>query len=82
MSQKYQVVIQPEAQQGIEEAYLWFSNDSPRKARLWLEGLYKAILSLEQMPYRCSLAFENNFLKEYPSFPQRLEHEARLSLKS
>ncbi|CCI09544.1 hypothetical protein [Microcystis aeruginosa] len=64
MSQKYQVVIQPEAQQGIEKAYLWFSKDSPRKARLWLEGLYKAILSLEQMPYRCSLAFENNFLEE------------------
>ena len=53
-----------QAQQGIEKAYLWFSKDSPRKARLWLEGLYKAILSLEQMPYRCSLAFENNFLEE------------------
>jgi hypothetical protein len=46
MSQNYQVVIQPEAQQGIEKAYLWFSKASPRKARLWLEGLYKAILSL------------------------------------
>jgi plasmid stabilization system protein ParE len=64
MTQKYQVVIQPEAQQGIEEAYLWFSKDSPRKARGWLEGLYKAILSLEKMPSRCSLAFENNFFEE------------------
>lgn len=64
MSQKYQVIIQPEAQQTIEEAYLWLSKYSPRKARLWLEGLYQAILSLEQMPFRCSLAFENNFFSE------------------
>ncbi|MEJ1937897.1 type II toxin-antitoxin system RelE/ParE family toxin [Nostoc sp. NIES-2111] len=64
MSQKYQIVIQPSAQQAIEEAYLWFSNDSARKARIWLEALYKAISSLENMPSRCSLAFENNFFEE------------------
>jgi hypothetical protein len=29
-----------------------------------LEGLYKTILSLENMPFRCSLAFENNFFEE------------------
>jgi plasmid stabilization system protein ParE len=61
MNQKYQIVIQPIAQQGIEEAYFWLSNYSSQKARTWLEGLYKAILSLENMPYRCSLAFENSF---------------------
>ncbi|HEY9804121.1 MAG TPA: type II toxin-antitoxin system RelE/ParE family toxin [Leptolyngbyaceae cyanobacterium] len=64
MSEKYQIVIQPSAQKPIEEAYLWFSNDSARKARIWLEGLYKTILSLENMPFRCSLAFENNFFEE------------------
>lgn len=64
MSQKYQVAIQPSAQQGIAETYSWLSQDSPRKARTWLEGLYKAIMSLEQMPSRCSLAFENNFFPE------------------
>jgi plasmid stabilization system protein ParE len=61
MNQKYQVIIQPAAQKAIEEAYFWFSNVSASKARQWLEGLYKAVLSLETMPGRCSLAFENNF---------------------
>lgn len=46
MSQKYQIIIQPAAQKAIEEAYFWLSNDSSSKARQWLEGLYKAILSL------------------------------------
>ena len=64
MGEKYHVIIQPEAEQGIKEAYFWLSNDSSRQARSWLEGLYKAILSLEQMPLRCSLALENNFFEE------------------
>ena len=61
MNDKYQIIIQPEAQKAIEDAYFWFSNISHQKARTWLEGLYKSILSLEKMPSRCSLAFENEF---------------------
>ncbi|MGK7896474.1 MAG: type II toxin-antitoxin system RelE/ParE family toxin [Xenococcus sp. (in: cyanobacteria)] len=64
MNDKYQVIIQPEAEQGIKQTYFWVNNYSPRQARKWLEGIYKAILSLEQMPLRCSLAFENNFFEE------------------
>ncbi|NET91133.1 MAG: type II toxin-antitoxin system RelE/ParE family toxin [Kamptonema sp. SIO1D9] len=64
MSEKYQVIIQPSAEKGIKEAYFWVSDYSPRQARSWLEGLYRAILSLEQMPRRCSFAFENNFFTE------------------
>ncbi len=64
MNQKYQVIIQPAAQKAIEESYFWFSNHSSLKARTWLEGLYKATLSLENMPSRCSFAFENNFFDE------------------
>ncbi len=64
MSQKYSVIIQPEAQKGIETAYFWHSNYSPQTARKWLEGLYKKIMSLQQMPFRCSLAFENDFFEE------------------
>lgn len=64
MTDKYQVIIQPEAEQGIKEAYFWVSNYSPLKARNWLEGLYKNILSLEKMPLRCSLAFEDQFFEE------------------
>lgn len=61
---KYRVVIQPEAEQGIKDAYFWVSHYSSRQARRWLEGLHKAILSLEQMPLRCALAFENDFFDE------------------
>ena len=64
MTDKYHVIIQPEAEQGIKEAYYWVSNYSSRQARNWLEGIYKAIISLEQMPLRCSLAFENNYFAE------------------
>jgi hypothetical protein len=46
MNDKYQIIIQPEAQKAIEDAYFWFSNISHQKARTWLEGLYKSILSL------------------------------------
>ena len=61
MNDKYQIIIQPEAQKAIEDAYFWFSNISHQKARTWLEGLYKSILSLEIMP---SLAFENEFFDQ------------------
>ena len=64
MSEKYQVIIQPSAEEGIKEGYYWVSNYSPRNARSWLEGIYKVIMSLEQMPLRYSLAFENNFFAE------------------
>ena len=64
MRDKYQVIIQPEAEQGIKEAYYWVSQYSPRNARNWLDGIYKAIMSLEQMPLRCSVAFENNFFEQ------------------
>jgi len=59
MAEKYRIVIQPEAEQGIKEAYLWLSNYSPRQARSWLEGLYKVIMFLEQMPLRCALAVDD-----------------------
>ncbi|MGK7932929.1 MAG: type II toxin-antitoxin system RelE/ParE family toxin [Microcystaceae cyanobacterium] len=64
MSDRYLVIIQPEAQKAIENTYFWLSNTSSRQARKWLEGLNKAILSLETMPLRCSLAFENEFFEK------------------
>lgn len=44
MSDRYKIVIQPEAEQGIKDAYFWFGNYFPRQARSWLEGLYKSIV--------------------------------------
>ena len=37
MSDRYEIIIQPEAEQGIKDAYFWLSNYSPRQARSWLE---------------------------------------------
>ena len=34
MTCQYRVIIQPEAEQGIKDAYLWLSTASPRRARL------------------------------------------------
>ena len=36
MNEKYQIIIQPEAQKTIEDAYFWFSNISHQKGRTWL----------------------------------------------
>jgi hypothetical protein len=36
MNPKYQVIIQPAAEQAIGEAYFWLVNESSRKARVWL----------------------------------------------
>jgi len=33
MNDKSQIIIQPEAQKAIEEAYFWFSNISHQKGR-------------------------------------------------
>ena len=64
MPEQYRVIIQPEAEQGIKQAYYWVSKYSPRQARQWLEGIYQAVMSLGKMPLRCSLAFENSFFEE------------------
>ena len=83
MNDKYQIIIQPEAQKAIEDAYFWFSNISHQKARTWLEGLYKSILSLEKMPSRCSLAFKMNFfIKKYDNlYMEREETPIELFLQ-
>ena len=54
----YRIEIQPEAEQEIEEAYLWISEKSSENARRWRERLLKTLQTLTQNPDRCPLATE------------------------
>lgn len=55
----YQLLIQPPAFQEIENAYRWMCDYlSADVANQWYYDLQDAIASLEQFPYRCSVAPE------------------------
>ncbi|MDF5729931.1 MAG: type II toxin-antitoxin system RelE/ParE family toxin [Rhizonema sp. PD38] len=58
------MIITPEAQDGIRRAYEWIVEYSPNLVSTWMNGLFQAILSLERMPLRCPLAFENDLFDE------------------
>jgi plasmid stabilization system protein ParE len=60
---KYAVIVQPPARLDIESAYLYIRDRAPLATERWLEGIEKAILSLDQFPRRCPLAPES---KEFP----------------
>ncbi|NJK76772.1 MAG: type II toxin-antitoxin system RelE/ParE family toxin [Oscillatoriales cyanobacterium RU_3_3] len=55
----YQVLIQPPAFADIETAYRWMCDyQSADAANQWYYELQDAIASLQQFPYRCSVAPE------------------------
>jgi plasmid stabilization system protein ParE len=56
---KYRIVFQPRAETELVEAYRWMSAQSPARAARWLDGIQRAIDSLETHPTRCPLAPEN-----------------------
>ena len=60
----YEIVVTDQADAEAEEAYLWIRERSPDGAVRWWNGLEAAILSLERMPTRCSLAPENDVFEE------------------
>jgi plasmid stabilization system protein ParE len=55
----FTVIITPDAEQEMEDAYLWLLPQTDQHAPLWYNGLIEAILSLENMPGRCPLAPES-----------------------
>jgi len=59
---RYEIVIRPEAENDLREAFAYIHADSPRSAALWLSGLYQAIGALETMPQRCPFAPEREDL--------------------
>jgi plasmid stabilization system protein ParE len=58
----FRVEILPVALLDAEDAYLWWRENVPRRADAWWNGLYEAIFSLEEFPYRCALAPESEEL--------------------
>jgi plasmid stabilization system protein ParE len=53
---KYKVIIQPPALADIEGAYRYIHERAPSRAPAWLDKLYEAMESLEELPKRCSRA--------------------------
>ncbi len=64
----YKVIIQPEAQQQLSEAFSWLAENKSGYAPAWRNSLLRAAKSLEEMPFRCALAPEN------PRFDLELRH--------
>jgi plasmid stabilization system protein ParE len=59
---KFDVIVTPEGQAGIPEAFLYIHERSPLNAIRWLQGLYGEIDTLERFPERCSYAREREYL--------------------
>lgn len=64
----YQVYIQPNAEEEIEEAYLWIAERAPKTATRWFNKLADEIASLANFPERCAYAPENDV------FDQAIRH--------
>ncbi|RYG67880.1 type II toxin-antitoxin system RelE/ParE family toxin [bacterium] len=54
----YKVVIQPQAESNIAEAFSHIAVYSPRSAQRWFIQVKNAIQSLDEMPKRCPIAPE------------------------
>ncbi len=61
---KYQVVLTPEAQDGILQSFKYIHERAPLNAARWIQGLYDCVATLEQFPERCPLAPEAIYLEE------------------
>jgi plasmid stabilization system protein ParE len=60
----YGVIVTPEAETGIVEAFQYILERSPLNAEKWLRALYEKIDSLELMPERCPLAREHEYFED------------------
>jgi toxin ParE1/3/4 len=54
----YRVEIARAAEADLEELYLWVVERAPKQGAAWFNGLERAILSLDHLPDRCSVAPE------------------------
>ena len=60
---KFAVIVTPEAQAGIREAFLYIHERAPLNGERWLRQLYAQIDTLEQFPERCGYARERDYLE-------------------
>ena len=63
-SEKFRVVVTPEAETEIRESFHYNHAYSPLNAARWLKALYERIDTLERFPERCPHAREREFLEE------------------
>ncbi|WP_019865860.1 type II toxin-antitoxin system RelE/ParE family toxin [Methylovulum miyakonense] len=61
---RYAVIIMPEAENNLQDAYSFIAQDSPRNALQWYLQMRDAIQTLETLPLRCPLAPEDNVFEE------------------
>jgi plasmid stabilization system protein ParE len=54
----YQIIVQPVADEELQQAAHWIAQYSPQKATLWYDEAIQAINSLQNLPARCSYAPE------------------------
>ena len=69
----YRVEIARNAEAGLEELYLWVTARAPQQGAKWFNGLERAVLSLDEPPTRCPIAFESLD----PDKPVRVLHYGR-----
>ena len=61
---KFQVKLTRNAKLEIESAYLWLKNVNPAYADQWFRDLMGTIASLQDKPFRCAKARENDDFPE------------------
>jgi plasmid stabilization system protein ParE len=61
---KYTVEMTPTAESELHGAFHYIYDRAPLNAVRWLKGIYKAVDSLEELPNRCAIAPESEFLGE------------------
>ncbi len=61
---KYEVIVTPEAQEGIRNSFEYIYERAPLNAARWLRKLYRQIDTLEGSPARCGFAREREYLEE------------------
>ena len=58
-SMAYRVEVARNAEADLEELYLWVVARAPQQGAKWLNGLERAVLSVDQHPKRCPIAPES-----------------------
>jgi plasmid stabilization system protein ParE len=61
---RYRVLIHPDAEKELREAYDWLCEESPTAAERWRKGLLRKVRSLASFPERCPIAPEAEKLGE------------------
>jgi len=61
---KYAVIVTPESERNIADAFSYIYDRSRTSAGRWIRGLYHAIESLQQFPHRFGIAPDSRFVGE------------------